>query len=73
MGKVKYIKFFLITTIGEIAQIGIYASLGYFFGSNWQTLNKILSKSLLGVIIILIIIYLIYERRRRRRIMLNSK
>lgn len=39
MAKVPYRKYLMHEIPGEILQVGLYASLGYFFGNNWERIN----------------------------------
>lgn len=64
ISKINYKKFILLTTLGEITQIIIYASIGYFFGSQWKLISSLLSGGIMLVIIILIIIYFIYKKNK---------
>ncbi len=63
LGKVPYRKFLFFEVIGEVFQVVLYGSLGYFFGSNWQTLSSIIGRTLLVLIIVIILFVIIFWKR----------
>lgn len=66
MGKVPYGKFLLFTTLGEITQILVYSSLGYFFGGSIKLVSSIIGSGSLTLLVILAIIYFWYKRRKNK-------
>lgn len=58
LGKVPYRKYLIHESIGTVAQVCFYGSLGYIFGYNWQAINTIIGKVFLviGFILVLLII-----------------
>ncbi len=63
LGKVSYRKYLLYESIGEISQVLIYGSIGYIFGSNWQTISSLIGRGLLIIVIIAIVLWLIMRKK----------
>lgn len=61
VGKVPYKKYLLYESIGNVAQVLFYASIGYIFGHNWESVNTIMGKIFIISGIILIILSIKYH------------
>lgn len=64
--KVPIRKFLLYEISGTFAQVAFYASIGYFFGSNWQTINRLIG-NLMGLIIFGTVLVLLLVGKRVKR------
>ena len=71
LNSMPYGKYMLYDVPGAMLWAGILAGLGYIFGNNWHTIDKIISAlgwGLLGVIAaIAAVAYLVYRRRKGRQ------
>ena len=47
LGEVPYRKYIIYELIGEILQVTLYCTIGYFVGDNWEAISGIIGKSLL--------------------------
>ncbi|HAE36780.1 TPA: hypothetical protein DCX66_03565 [Candidatus Nomurabacteria bacterium] len=57
ISKIKYKKFLTYEIIGTFANVLFYSSVGYFFGDNWQAINKLIGNfSIIFFIMIIITI-----------------
>ena len=56
IGKVPYRKYLLYESIGTVAQVCFYGSIGYIFGYNWQAINSLIGKIFLIIGLILVIL-----------------
>ncbi len=63
LAKVPYGKYLLFESIGEIAQVLAYASIGYFLGDNWQYVSGLISRFLLLILIIAALLAVIFWKR----------
>lgn len=52
LGEVEYKKYLPFEIVGEVLQVLIYCSIGYFVGDNWQTISTLVSRFLLLIILI---------------------
>lgn len=60
LGKLSYRKFITYQIAGEIAQVALYGSIGYFFGVNWEALSKTVGDVifiLFGLLVILAVVF----------------
>lgn len=68
--KMNYSKFFLYSTASALIWSAAMTVLGYFFGSNWRLILKIVNRIGLGVLvalILLIVVPFLVARRRREK------
>jgi membrane protein DedA with SNARE-associated domain len=68
LGKVPYGKYLLYESLGEIAQVAIYCTIGYFVGDNWQMISGIISKFLILILIVGLALIVIYRKKIWARI-----
>jgi membrane-associated protein len=55
IGKINYKKFLTYEVIGTFANVIFYSSLGYFFGDNWQSVNKLIGNFTIVLFLIIIL------------------
>ncbi len=63
LGKVPYGTYFLFESLGEIAQVLIYCTIGYLVGDNWPTISAIISKFLLLIIVVAALVIAIFWKK----------
>ena len=63
LSKVPYKKYLFYEVIGEVLQVSIYASIGYFFGENWELINALIGRFLV-VIILVALLFVILKRKQ---------
>jgi membrane-associated protein len=63
LGEVKYRRYLIFEALGELLQVTLYCSIGYFFGDNWQAIGKLINNSLLAIIIVLIMLGILFRKR----------
>jgi membrane protein DedA with SNARE-associated domain len=66
LAKIPYRTYLLYEMIGEIAQVLLYASIGYFIGDNWEYVSGLISRFLFVILIIAAILLLIFWKRITR-------
>jgi membrane protein DedA with SNARE-associated domain len=62
-------KYMLYDVPGAMLWAGIFCALGYFFGENWQTIDKVINAlglGFLGVLALVVVVFLLLKRRRKR-------
>jgi membrane-associated protein len=55
---------------GAMLWSGIFSALGYYFGENWRTIDKVINAfgwGMLGILVLIVIILLLIRRRRKGR------
>ncbi len=68
LGRVPYGKYLFFEAIGEIAQVLIYCTIGYFVGDNWPAISALIGKFLLVIIVAAALVIAIFWKRIWRRI-----
>ena len=63
MSRVPYPKYALFVAIGEICQVTLYGSIGYFFGSNWERIGAAIGHTFLIIIAVLVAVLVIFWKR----------
>ncbi len=63
LGKVPYQKYLLYEAVGEVFQVTLYCSIGYFVGDNWAEINAIIGRFLLLIILIGAILAIIFRKK----------
>lgn len=67
LARVPYRTYLAYEAFGEIAQVLLYASIGYFIGENWEYASGLISRSLLVVALIATLLILIFWKRITRQ------
>ncbi len=67
LSKVPYRKYLPFEIAGEIAQVTLYACIGYLVGDNWHVISNIISKSLLFLILLAVLIIAIFWKKIWRK------
>ena len=62
--KIPYKKYLFFVVTGEVTQVLVYCSIGYFIGDNWQTISKVINQSLILTIIIVVVLMIVFWRKR---------
>ena len=60
LGKVRYRTYLLYESIGEIAQVTLYSTIGYIFANSWHQVGTLVGKILFAVIAVTIIILFLF-------------
>jgi membrane protein DedA with SNARE-associated domain len=63
ISNVTYKKYLLYEILGTISQVLLYAGIGYFFGDNWEYINKLIGKGILGVVCLLILLFFVFRKK----------
>ena len=58
-----YKKYLLYESIGEIAQVTIYCSIGYIVGDNWQVVSGLITNFLIFIILIAALVCVIFWKK----------
>ena len=64
--RMKFTKFTLYTVLGAAVWSTTLISVGYFFGSNFQPIMKIVTGILLAVSLIIVLVYYYLKKKRKR-------
>lgn len=72
LSKVPYRKYALFVAIGEICQVTLYGSIGYFFGSNWERIGAAIGHTFLIILVVLIVVLAIFWKRIMRSLRKRS-
>lgn len=67
LSKVPYRKYAFFVAIGEICQVALYGSIGYFFGSNWERIGAAIGHTFLIIIVVAIALLMIFWKQITRR------
>jgi membrane protein DedA with SNARE-associated domain len=68
LSKLPYKKYLAFEVVGEVAQVLLYCSIGYFVGDNWVVINTIMSKSIIyTALVLLIFIFLFLNRVKNKK------
>ncbi len=67
LGKIRYRKFLLYESIGEVVQVSLYGTIGYIFGSNWQMISSIIGRSLVIIMVLAILFVIIFWKKIWKR------
>lgn len=73
-GGIRFRRFILYDSFGEMTWISLYGGLGYLFGSQWEVVSEFISNFgglILGIVLVGMGLWL--ARRRRFRILENAK
>jgi len=68
LGQVRYRKFLLFGVIGEVVQVALYGTIGYMFGSNWETISSLIGRALLLILLLAVVLFIIFRKRILRSI-----
>lgn len=68
LSRVPYKKYLLYEISGEILQVLIYCSIGYFVGNDWQAISIILSKATKILLFIAILFIIIFWKKIKKRL-----
>lgn len=63
LGKVPFRKYIVYEMSGEILQVALYCSIGYFFGNNWTAINVIINRFLALIALILVLLVIIFWKK----------
>lgn len=63
LSRVPYRKYVWYVAIGEICQVTLYGSIGYFFGSNWERIGAAIGHTFLVIIVVLIAIVMLFWKQ----------
>ncbi len=63
LSELDYKKYIVYESIGEIAQVFIYCSIGYIVGDNWMTISGLVTKFLILIILIAALIITIFWKK----------
>lgn len=63
LSRVPYRKYALFVAIGEICQVTLYGSIGYFFGSNWERIGAAIGHTFLIIVVLLIALVMLFWKR----------
>ena len=66
LSKVPYRKYFLYSAIGEICQVTLYGSIGYFFGNSWDRIGAKIGHTFLIIIVVAIALIVIFWKQIRK-------
>lgn len=66
LSKVPYRKYFVYSAIGEICQVTLYGSIGYFFGNSWDRIGTKIGHTFLIIIIVAIALLIIFWKQIRK-------
>lgn len=64
MGKISYSNYLVHEVVGSIAQVCMYAYIGYTFGDNWTFVSSIIGKFILIPLFIIIILVIFFRKNR---------
>jgi membrane protein DedA with SNARE-associated domain len=67
IGQVPYGRYVLFEAPGEILQVVIYCSIGYFFGDAWQSINVVINKSFAIIIVAAVLAIIIFWKKIKQR------
>ncbi|MEI8130273.1 MAG: DedA family protein [bacterium] len=67
LGEVPYRKYIVYESIGEILQVLLYCTIGYYVGDNWPSISALVSKFLLSIIVVAIILLAVFWKRIWKR------
>jgi membrane protein DedA with SNARE-associated domain len=70
VSQVPYRRYILYEATGEILQVVIYCSIGYFFGDAWQSINAVINKFLTGIVVVLVILGIVFWKRIKKKLSL---
>ncbi|OGI15102.1 MAG: hypothetical protein A2878_00795 [Candidatus Moranbacteria bacterium RIFCSPHIGHO2_01_FULL_54_31] len=71
--KTDYRKFFWYGLAGEAAQVTMFASIGYFFGSNWEGILALFGEFTLILIACTIVLIILFRKRLVRSLLKGRK
>jgi membrane protein DedA with SNARE-associated domain len=67
IGQVPYGRYLLFEATGEILQVVIYCSIGYFFGDAWQSINAAINKSFSIIVLIAVVLGFIFWKKVKKK------
>lgn len=67
MGRISYKNFLLHEAIGSVAQVSMYAYIGYTFGDNWQVVSSVIGKLILTIICVCIVAVILFKKRKNKQ------
>jgi membrane protein DedA with SNARE-associated domain len=65
--RMNFLKFILYTSLGAGIWIAILISIGYFFGSNFQPIMKVITAILIGIALIIVLIYYLIKKKNSKK------
>lgn len=73
LSRMRLRKFLPPVFIGEIFQVLVYAAIGYFFGSNWQAINNLISQFSIVIMLVIIALAVVFWRPISKKLGLTEK
>ena len=67
MSKVRYRKYLLYESLGEICQVTLYSTIGYVFANRWQSVNSLVGKIMFALVILTILILFLFWKKGRKQ------
>lgn len=67
LGKMRYLKFFVLDVAGETVDVALVCAGGFLFGSNWQSVGDVVGKFVIIIAIAVILGVTLFGRRRVKR------
>lgn len=66
MGKISYKNFLAHEVVGSIAQVCMYAYIGYTFGDNWQLISSVIGKLVLTILCIIVVGFIFFKKKKSK-------
>ena len=63
LSKTRYKKYFLYESLGSVAQVCLYSSVGYFFADNWESVNSKFGGIVFIMFFILILLIILFGKK----------
>ena len=73
LSKVPYKRYVVFSAIGEICQVTLYGSIGYFFGSNWERIGAAIGHTFLIILVVAIALLIIFWKQIMKNLKKNHE
>ena len=73
LSEVPYTKYLLFEVPGEILQVLIYCSIGYFVGDNWTLFSTLLNRLMVIILLVAVLLVVVFWKRITRFLNRTSK
>ena len=68
LGEVPYRKYIVYEALGEIVQVALYCTIGYYVGDNWPTISALVSRFLFIILVVITVFALLVWKKRSKMI-----
>lgn len=68
LSKTSYKKYFLYESLGSVAQICMYSTIGYLFADSWELINTTIGKVMIAAVLVLVLGVIFFGRKFIKRI-----